>query len=108
MTSKFDAVIGSDGDDFVLKRQELIAKGFGNGHGGHIRDLLKQDEPRASLDEREDRPTSSAADDGIAFPVAEPLAAIDNGWAFADRSARVPTSAFTILMDSLAVFVTTP
>ena len=108
MVPELVAIVRSDGKDPVGVREEFPTNGLGNGYRRFGQDLLKQAKTRPPLDQRDDASFFLAADDGIGLPIAEPRAGLNYWRAFADRPAGIPTEAFAIFMDPLAVFVPPP
>jgi hypothetical protein len=106
VTGEFDAVVGSDGEDLVFDRQELITNGLSNSLGRFGGDLFKKAITGSSLDEREDAAFLLSPDDRIGFPVAKPRAELDDRRPLTYRPPCVPTLSAAIFMDPLPVFVT--
>jgi len=108
MAHELDAVVARDGKDLVFVREEFPADSVCDRFGRLGSHLLKQQEPGPPFDQREYSAFLLTADDGIDFPVAEPLARVDDRRPFAYRPPSVPTFPAAIFMGSFAVCVTPP
>ena len=108
MTHEFKAVVRGDGKYPLFDRQELLINALGKGVGRAVSKFLKKAITRTSLNQREDRPFSPASYYRIGFPVAQTGTLVNNKGSFRDRPPGVPTAAFRIFMDPLAVSVLPP
>ena len=108
MGPELETVVGGDGKNVVPDGSEQHRHRVGEGLGRAVVRFFEQQKARTSLDNGEDRPFLSAADDGICFPVAQAGPLVDHRRPFRDRPPGVPTLAVVIFTVAFPVHVLPP
>ena len=87
MKGELLAVIGGESENIIQPRLELLPDSRAHLRGPGVIDLLQQRVARETLSQRNNGLAVPFAHNGVAFPVADPLATLYDGRALADTVA---------------------